>query len=127
MTPVATLILYSALILIASLSGGWIPMLVRLTHTRLQVATSFVSGLMLGVGVLHLMPHAWNELKSIDRTATWMLWGFLVMFFIQRFLHFHHHDVPEGDPESDTECCTHDHDHSHGPAHSHNQIGRAHV
>jgi zinc and cadmium transporter len=49
-----------------------------------------------------------------------MLWGFLVMFFIQRFLHFHHHDVPEGDPESDTECCTHDHDHSHGPAHSHN-------
>src|SRR6266545_3034567 len=92
------LAIYCALILLASLLGGWIPLLVRLTHTRLQLATSFVAGLMLGVGVLHLLPHALSQFHSIDRTVRWVLGGFVVMFFIQRFFHFHHHDVPEEVP-----------------------------
>jgi zinc and cadmium transporter len=79
----------------------------------MQVATSLVAGLMLGVGILHLLPHAWFELQSIDRAAGWMLSGFLVMFLIQRFFHFHHHDVPEGEPESEHPACTHEHDHDH--------------
>jgi len=54
---------YCALILLASLLGGWLPLMVRLTHTRLQVATSFVAGLMLGVGLLHLVPHAWEQFR----------------------------------------------------------------
>ena len=97
MSPVLLLIVYCGLILLASLAGGWIPLFFRLTHTRMQVATSFVAGLMLGVGLLHLLPHAWQELRSIDRTARWLLGGFLCMFFIQRFFHFHHHDVPGAD------------------------------
>jgi zinc and cadmium transporter len=122
MSPVILLTLYCALILLASLAGGWIPLMVRLTHTRMQVATSFVAGLMLGVGVLHLLPHAWHELRSIDRAAAWMLGGFLIMFFIQRFFHFHHHDVPEESPEGVKGCCDHEHEHDHGheqaePAH----------
>src|SRR5450432_4066966 len=44
-----------------------------------------------------------------------MLGGFLAMFFVQRFFHFHHHDLPEGDPE---DCCGHDHDHE---AHAHEE------
>src|SRR5512137_2722317 len=91
MTPGALLAGYCLLILLASLAGGWIPLVVRLTHTRLQVATSFVAGLMLGVGLLHLLPHASHQLRSIDRAAWWLMGGFLVMFFIQRFFHFHHH------------------------------------
>ncbi len=121
MSPIVTLIVYCALILVASLSGGWIPMVVRLTHTRMQVATSFVSGLMLGVGVLHLLPHAFSELRSMDRTANWLLGGFLLMFFVQRFFHFHHHDVPEGDPDASAAaaaCTLHDHSHDHDHAHS---------
>src|SRR5436853_5185150 len=94
------LTVYCALIILASLVGGWLPLLVRLTHTRLQLATSFVAGLMLGVGVLHLLPHALHQFGSIDRTAGWVLAGFVVMFFIQRFFHFHHHDVPEEAPEA---------------------------
>jgi len=99
MTPGALLAGYCLLILLASLAGGWIPLVVRLTHTRLQVATSFVAGLMLGVGLLHLLPHAWHQLRSIDRAAWWLMGGFLVMFFIQRFFHFHHHDVSDEAPE----------------------------
>src|SRR2546427_10353916 len=107
-----------ALILVASLLGGWLPLMVRLTHTRLQVATSFVAGLMLGVGVLHLVPHAWEQFRSADLTMTWVLVGFLAMFFVQRYLHFHHHDVPEEAPETRQSeegeaSFAHDHGHEH--------------
>jgi zinc and cadmium transporter len=109
---------YCALVLLASLAGGWLPLAVRLTHTRLQVATSFVAGLMLGVGLLHLLPHAWHQLGAIDPTVWWLVGGFLVMFFIQRFFHFHHHDVPDEAPElkeapaahvDHDACCEHAH------------------
>jgi zinc and cadmium transporter len=104
-STVLLLIVYCLLILGASLAGGLIPTLIRLTHTRMQVATSFVAGLMLGVGILHLLPHAFFQLGSIDRTVAWLLGGFLVMYFIQRFFHFHHHDVPEEAPEDLEPCC----------------------
>ncbi len=122
LSPLSLLVAYCGMTLLASLAGGWIPLLVRLTHTRLQVATSFVAGMMLGVGVLHLLPHAWEEFQSIDRTARWLLSGFIVMFFIQRFFHFHHHDVPEEAPEDRHHADPHDphHDHAHGAcAHDH--------
>jgi len=93
--------IYSAFIILASLAGGWIPLATRLTHTRLQLAISFVAGLMLGVGMLHMLPHAWHQLHSIDRVVSWSLAGFLVMFFAQRFFHFHHHDVPDDAAEHD--------------------------
>jgi zinc and cadmium transporter len=117
-SPVALLVVYSALILLASLAGGWLPLYIRLTHTRLQVATSFVAGMMLGVALLHLLPHAWEDFQSSDRAVRWLLAGFLVMFFIQRFFHFHHHDVPEEAPEREDghateahhEQCHHSHD-----------------
>jgi zinc and cadmium transporter len=114
-SPVLLLVVYCLLILCASLAGGLIPTLVRLTHTRMQVATSFVAGLMLGVGVLHLLPHAFFQLESIDRTAAWLLGGFLVMYLIQRFFHFHHHDVPDEAPEGREPCCDPDHPHPHDP------------
>jgi zinc and cadmium transporter len=90
-------------------------MRVRLTHTRLQTAISFVAGLMLGMALLHLIPHAIAQSHSVDRTVAWALAGFLVMFFLQRFFHFHHHDLPEEDPE---DCC-HDHPEPHQHDHSH--------
>lgn len=103
---------YCVLIIIASLAGGWLPLAARLTHTRLQVAISFVAGLMLGVGLLHLLPHAWHQFRSIDRVVMWMLGGFLVMFFAQRFFHFHHHDVP--DDAAEHQHFSHkDHEHCH--------------
>ena len=109
------LLIYCALVLVASLAGGWLPMLVRLTHTRLQAAISFVAALMLGIALLHFLPDAAEQLNSVDRAVGWTLGGFLGMFFLQRFFHFHHHDLAEGDPE---DCChghaePHTHDHSH--------------
>ncbi len=99
MSGIWLLAIYCLLVLLASLAGGWLPLLVRLTHTRLQLAISFVAGLMLGIALLHFLPDADEQLHSLDRTVVWMLGGFLAMFFLQRFFHFHHHDSPDGDPE----------------------------
>jgi zinc and cadmium transporter len=117
------LAIYCLFVLLASLAGGWLPLLIRLTHTRLQIAISLVAGLMLGIALLHFLPDADEHLGSLDRTVTWMLSGFLTMFFLQRFFHFHHHDLPEGDPE---DCChdehaaePHEHTHEHGHDHDH--------
>jgi zinc and cadmium transporter len=55
-----------------------------------------------------------------------MLGGFLVMFFLQRFFHFHHHDLPEGDPE---DCCHGESHtlHSHEARHDHGARHHAHT
>lgn len=105
------LAVYCALLIGASLVGGWLPKLLHLTHRRLQTAISFVAGLMLGMGLLHLIPHAAFELDSVDRAVRWALGGFLFMFLLQRFLHYHHHDLPEEDPDDECGC-----GHDHGPA-----------
>jgi len=82
------IVTYCLLILLASLIGGWIPLAIRLTHRRMEVAISFVSGLMLGVALLHMLPHALESAQSIETVIPIMLWllgGFLAMFFIERF------------------------------------------
>jgi len=124
MTSVGLLVIYCALVLVASLAGGWLLFVIRPTHTRLQMAISFVAGLMLGIALLHFLPDADAQLHSLDRTAAWMLGGFLVMFFVQRFFHFHHHDSAEGDPE---DCCHEpaeldEHAHAH---HAHSLAGKS--
>ncbi len=97
-SPSLLVAFYSLLVFLAALLGGWLPTRLRLTHTRLQVGISFVAGLMLGLSLLHLLPHSVHELRSIDAGVAWLLGGFLTMFFLQRFLPFHHHDVSEGGP-----------------------------
>ncbi len=115
LSPAWLLFVYCALTMLASLAGGWLLLAIHLTHTRLQMAVSFVAGLMLGIALLHFLPDASEHLQSLDKTVNWMLGGFLAMFFVQRFFHFHHHDLPEGDPE---DCCGHDHSHEHEHDHT---------
>jgi zinc and cadmium transporter len=113
------LIGYCLAALAASLAGGSLPTLLRLTHARLQTALSFVAGLMLGMALLHLIPHASQATGSLDRTVQWALVGFLAMFFLQRLFHYHQHDLPEAEAPIAVETChCHaDHDHAHaGPA-----------
>jgi zinc and cadmium transporter len=111
------LAVYCLLILAASLVGGWIPLVLRLTHERMELAVSFVAGLMLGVGVLHLLPHAVTHLgpgQSIDQVTWPLLAGFLAMFFIERFFCFHHHDPPD-----ENHAHAHHHHHETGEPHHH--------
>lgn len=100
------LAIYCVLILMASLLGGHLPSRFRLTHTGLQFVLSLVGGLMLGIGLLHLIPHSYVTCRSIDWTARWTLIGLLAMFFLIRAFHFHHHG-PASDHGHD--CDHHDH------------------
>lgn len=125
MDNVALIAIYCSLIVLASLIGGWIPLLIKLTHKRLELAISFVSGAMLGVAMLHLLPHAWSERAQwMDATNSgspltseafvpitiWVLAGFLAMFLLERFFCFHHHDVQDAGDENK---CEHNHNHGH--------------
>ncbi len=102
----ALLALYCVLALLAALVGGALPGWMRLTHTGLQVAISFVGGLMLGLALVGMLPHALHHMESAGEAGGWLLAGFLTMFFLQRFVPFHHHDVEEGSP---LEPCGHTH------------------
>ena len=84
MTPTILILAYCVLTVVASLFGGWLPSLIKLTHLRQQLMMSLVSGLMLGVALLHLLPHSVEYLPSISAVAASMLGGVLVMFFLVR-------------------------------------------
>jgi zinc and cadmium transporter len=139
--PTVLLAYYCALILVASIIGGMIPVWFQLTHRWMQFAVSFVAGVMLGIGVLHMLPHAITDAtaaaeaaastpaasvgasalqsasaEAVRATMISLLAGMLAMFFIERFFSFHHHDVPENGDEAAHE---HQHDHSHDHAHDH--------
>ena len=115
---------YSGLIVFASLLGGWLPGIIRLTHTGMQTLISGVGGLMLGIAVFHLLPHSLEYTASPALTSQWLMAGLLVMFFLVRAFHFHHHGPAE------PVTCNHDHHdhehHDHGPAVHHlNWVGVA--
>lgn len=94
---IAILIACSATILV-SLVGGWLPMLVGLSHRRMQVLLSFVAGAMAGIAMLDLLPHAIEALSheaSCEHTAE--------------------ATVPLYDPDASQ---AHDHDQHHGHDHA---------
>lgn len=124
--PRMLLAVYSALIVAASLSGGWLPFLFHFTHTRMQLLVSLVAGLMLGIAVFHLLPHALHEMgpdeKAVDRVAIWLMAGLLGMFFLIRAFHFHQHSAVEVLDEHRHEG--HEHAHHHH-AHRHHDASPA--
>ncbi len=92
----------------------------------MQIAISFVAGVMLGIGVLHMLPHAIADATAAAEAATpisataaaitipsaasneairWtmiaLLIGMLTMFFIERFFSYHHHDVSQNGDEDE--------------------------
>jgi zinc and cadmium transporter len=83
---------------------------------------SFVAGLMLGLALVGLLAHALEQLGSVHQSLLWLLAGFIVMFLLQRFLPFHHHDVIEGNPP---EPCGHLHSLAERSARSLNWMGVA--
>lgn len=117
------LTVYCVLIVAASLLGGWLPSLVTLTHKRMQVMMSGVGGLMLGIALFHMLPHALEVLGPgrIDAATAWMMAGLITMFFMLRAFHFHHHETGEvegagGHDHDHDHRHDHDHDHAHAPA-----------
>ncbi|MFV0446148.1 MAG: ZIP family metal transporter [Planctomycetaceae bacterium] len=111
----AHLAVYCLLIVSASLLGGWLSSRMTLTHKRMQVIMSAVGGLMLGIALFHMLPHALTELGPMhaEFVTGWVMAGLLTMFFLLRAFHFHHHDTAELAPGG------HEHEHVDGHTHDH--------
>ena len=116
-TAAVTLAAALALIAAAAFAGGSSVALASLGHRPMQVLLSLTGGVLLGVGMLHLLPHAWMQLgRNLDATMGWVLVGFFLMFLLERAFHAHAHHTP------DDGCCDHAHDDDHGqhrPVHHH--------
>lgn len=125
MSPLILLLVYCGLIAVSSLCGGALPLLIRLTHTRMQVLVSIVGGFMLGVGIFHQLPHAVVAMStgghdasfSLDWCMGWLMFGLLLTFFMLRMFHFHSHGPIEEDAPHDHDCA-HDHDAGHAGQHA---------
>ena len=88
------LCVYAAAVAAASVVGGALPGRVRLTHLRLQLAMSAVGGLMLGVALFGLIPHAAASFGRVEPALWGVAAGLLGMFFLIRFAPFHSHEPP---------------------------------
>ncbi len=114
MSLLPTLAIYCSVILIVSVAGGLVPSLISLTHRRMQLALSLVSGVMLGVGLLHMLGHAAEAVvhaepgtdpPTMHAVMLAAVLGFLAMFLLERFFCFHHHETPDAQGHT----CGHDH------------------
>ena len=108
------LVLYCIAIVVASLLGGWLPLFTHMTHRRMQFTMSFVSGLMLGIALLHLIPHAVGEAGSVDAVAMAATAGLLLTFAMIRIFHVHQH--AHEDAAHELGVCDNP-DHRHGSLH----------
>jgi zinc and cadmium transporter len=116
MPPSILLIVYCGLVVVASLAGGRLSSLLRMTHLRTQLLMSGVGGLMIGIALLHLLPHGGEVLRSHSRAGAGVLIGLTVMFLLIRLFHTHDHAVPvtaDADHPHD-QPCSHGHAHQHG-------------
>ncbi|HEX6983935.1 MAG TPA: ZIP family metal transporter, partial [Planctomycetaceae bacterium] len=119
---------YAIVIALASLAGGGLLRVVRLTHTRMQVMMSGVGGLMLGIALFQLLPHAAEQAGSLDAAVYSLTAGLVFMFLLIRAFHFHAHDAAVDEPHEHPHGpgCSHSHEHDPGPtAHELSWVGVA--
>jgi zinc and cadmium transporter len=120
--PLLTLAIQLAAVSAAAYAGGSSLSFLSMGHRRMQVLLSLTGGVLLGVGLLHLLPHAFLQLdRQIDTTMLWVLAGFFLMFLLERAFHGHSHHTADGDDGHD---CGHDHSHDHAVAHATSGSGR---
>lgn len=109
-----TLAVQLAVVAAAAYAGGSSLSFLSMGHRRMQVLLSLTGGVLLGVGLLHLLPHAFIQLdRQIDTTMQWVLAGFFFMFLLERAFHGHSHHTADGGDAG------HEHEHEHGPAETH--------
>ncbi len=90
---------YAAAIVLATFVGIWLENVLRLTHTRVHLAMSFVAGFVLGVALFHLLPHGIEQIsgpEALDVAIRWAASGMILMVLLLRVFRFHQHDLGHG-------------------------------
>lgn len=95
MSVLTNILLYTFLGSLAALIGG----LLLLSREKLALKishflSSFAAGVLLGTAFLDLLPEAFHEGEELGIDVFfWTLFGIIVFFLIERFIHwFHHHE-----------------------------------
>jgi zinc and cadmium transporter len=80
----ALLFMACGAVTLASWLGGAFSSRAWLTESRRRLLLGFVAGLLLGLAMLHLLPHALEELHHPEQAMVWAMAGFLILFALQR-------------------------------------------
>lgn len=95
MSTLEYILLFTFLGSIGSLIGGFIllsreKLALRISH----FLSSFAAGILLGTAFFDLLPEAVHEAENTGiNVFSWTLFGIILFFFIERFIHwFHHHE-----------------------------------
>jgi zinc and cadmium transporter len=97
--PTVVIAVYSVLVVLSSLLGGFLPAMIHLTHRRMQFLMSGIGGLMLGIGFFHLLPHSLHTSIGIDRAVVWLMLGLITTFLLIRVFSSHVHAAEAGESE----------------------------
>jgi len=99
-------LLYPVILFIITIAGGSIPLWVKgLNDRRMQLLLAFSGAFLLSITFLHLLPETFEDLGS--KTGFYILGGFFLQLFIQRFTHGVEHGHVHVHPNQ--------HDHHHIP------------
>ena len=107
---------YALVIAAGSLAGGGLLGSLRLTHTRMQLLMSATGGLMLGIALFQLLPHAVAG-AGLQAAVYALAAGLVFMFLLIRAFHFHAHDAAVAPPPEPS----HTHDNEHDNRHDHDR------
>ncbi len=88
------LIVYAAVIFAVAMVGGIIALIRQWSDELLHMFISFGAGIFLGTVFLHLLPEAFESTR-VAMAAPFVLLGYLLVFFIEKFLFAHRDGGPE--------------------------------
>lgn len=94
-----------------SMLGGLIPIVLRATHARLQFYLSLSAGVMLGAAFFHMLPHAAELIPH--SFGLWTAIGVVGLYFVQRFIAPHSHELDDADDPDAAHVCNEAHEHVH--------------
>jgi zinc and cadmium transporter len=116
MSVLGWILLYSFAVMVVSLLGGSVPLLGKVTHSRLQLYLSLSAGVMLGASFFHVMPDAMEMCKK-DSFGWWVTLGVVGLFCIERFIAPHSHETSSKlqQEHAHEPGCEHDHEHRAAP------------
>ncbi|MBI4718821.1 MAG: ZIP family metal transporter [Planctomycetes bacterium] len=103
---------YSLVVAGLSLLGAAVPLRFRPGHAQLQLYLSLAAGALLGAALFHLLPESSEHIHAGFGLPA--VFGVMVVFFLQRYVAPHSHEVSQGGAghdHHDSECHAH-----HDPA-----------